>query len=260
MITPSISANSIYCESGHLSYAPTCKTENDLLSYITWDISIEAEAIKSNPLASISIIAGLNMLTDATNGTAPKIDNLGDLGMWAGSNLLSGMEVTGVTQLGAISLSSWKWFQSYSSKGWFYRPTGSISGGVTGLEVEITSSKVLTTSLAKPGSALAGGRTLSWGRTAKSHLIRHADALGFGQYSPQQLQKMLPQLKGSADELYNNINPGLTRIGRWGGQTDDVLMHITNNGKMLVTKQNGEFITVINKTSNQWYKLASPFK
>ncbi len=71
---------------------------------------------------------------------------------------------------------------------------------------------------------------------------------------------MLPQLRGAANQLYNNINPALTRLGRWGGQTDDVLMHITNNGKMMITKQNGEFITVINKTSNNWYQLAKPIK
>jgi len=101
---------------------------------------------------------------------------------------------------------------------------------------------------------------LSWGKNAKGHLIAHADELGFGSYSPQQLQKMLPQLRSAANQLYNNLNLALTRIGRWGGQTDDVLMHITNNGKMLVTKQNGEFITIINKTSNNWYQLARPLK
>jgi len=78
------------------------------------------------------------------------------------------------------------------------------------------------------------------------------------QLTPQQLQKMLPQLRSAANQFYNYINPTLTRIGRWRGQTDDVIMHITNNGKMLVTKQNGEFITLINKTSNNWYQLAKP--
>ncbi len=105
----------------------------------------------------------------------------------------------------------------------------------------------------------ASSRVLSWGSNAKGHLIKHADVLGFGQNTPQQLQKMLPQLRGAANQLYNNINPALTRLGKWGGQVDDVLMHITNNGKMLVTKQNGEFITAINKTSNNWYQLAKPF-
>jgi RHS repeat-associated protein len=103
-------------------------------------------------------------------------------------------------------------------------------------------------------------RLLSWGKTAKGHLIKHADALGFGGYSHQELQKMVPQLRSAANQLYNDVNPGLTRIGRWGGQSDDVLMHITNSGKMLVTKQNGEFITAINKTSNNWYQLAQPLK
>jgi hypothetical protein len=103
-------------------------------------------------------------------------------------------------------------------------------------------------------------RILSWGSNAKGHLIKHADALGFEGYSAQQLQKLLPQLRSAANQLYNNVNPALTRIGRWAGQADDVLMYITNNGKMLVTKQNGEFITVINKTSNNWYQLATPLR
>jgi hypothetical protein len=105
----------------------------------------------------------------------------------------------------------------------------------------------------------SSSKILSWGKNSSGHLIKHADALGFGGYTPQELQKMLPQLRSAANKLYNNIDPSLTRIGSWGGQVDNVLMYITNNGKMLVTKQNGEFITVINKTSNNWYQLAKPF-
>ncbi len=101
---------------------------------------------------------------------------------------------------------------------------------------------------------------LGWGKNYKGNLIKHADVLGFGGHSPQELQKMLPQLRSAANQLYNNINPALTRVGRWGGQTDNVIMHITNNGKMLITRQNGEFITVINKTSNNWYQLAKPLR
>lgn len=71
---------------------------------------------------------------------------------------------------------------------------------------------------------------------------------------------MLPQLKEAANKLYKNVNPAFTRIGAWPGQNEDVLMHITNNHKMIVTKQNGEFITVINKTSNAHYKKAKPYK
>jgi hypothetical protein len=110
------------------------------------------------------------------------------------------------------------------------------------------------------GLAGMSSQILGWGKNAKGHLIKHADALGFSGHPLQQLQKMLPQLRGAANQLYNNVNPALTRIGRWGGQSDDVLMHITKNGKMLVTKQNGEFITVINKTSNNWYQLAKPLR
>jgi len=110
------------------------------------------------------------------------------------------------------------------------------------------------------GAANTSSQVLSWGNNAKGHLIKHADELGLGGYSLQQLQRMIPQLRSAANQLYNNVIPSLTRIGRWGGQSDDVLMHITNNGKMMVTKQNGEFITVINKTSNNWYQLARPLK
>ena len=106
----------------------------------------------------------------------------------------------------------------------------------------------------------ASSRILSWGNNAKGHLIKHADALGFGSHSTQQLQKMLTELRGAANQLYNNVNPALTKIGVWPGQTDNVLMHITNNGKMLVTKLNGEFITAINKTSNSDYVKALPYK
>ncbi|MEJ5148735.1 hypothetical protein [Sphingobacterium sp. MYb388] len=87
-----------------------------------------------------------------------------------------------------------------------------------------------------------------------------SNAIGFGEYSIQQLQKIVPQLRSAANQLYNNLNSTLTRTGAWPGQADNVLMHITNNGKMLVTKLNGEFIAVINKTSNSHYVKAIPIK
>ena len=69
---------------------------------------------------------------------------------------------------------------------------------------------------------------------------------------------MLPQLRSAANQLLNNANPALTRVGRWNGH-QNAIMYISN-GKMLVTETNGTFITVINKTSNNWYNLAKPLK
>ncbi|WP_201919788.1 DUF6443 domain-containing protein [Aquimarina mytili] len=108
------------------------------------------------------------------------------------------------------------------------------------------------------GSGTTGmsSQILSWGKNAKGHLIKHADALGFGGNTPQQLQKMLPQLRSAANQLLNNANPALTRIGQWH-QHSNAIMRISN-GKMLVTQADGTFITVINKTSNNWYQLANP--
>ncbi|MPT35625.1 hypothetical protein [Flavobacterium sp. WV_118_3] len=135
-------------------------------------------------------------------------------------------------------------------------PLWFIGGNAGATQAEASARLLEQTGQVTKGSS----QILSWGNNAKGHLIKHADVLGFGGHTPQQLQKMLPQLRGAANQLYNNVNPTLTRLGRWGGQTDDVLMYITNNGKMLITKQNGEFITVINKTSNNWYQLAKPIK
>ena len=109
------------------------------------------------------------------------------------------------------------------------------------------------------GFSKVSSSILSWGNNAKGHLIKHADVLGLGGQTAQQLQKMLPQLRAAANQLYNNVNPALTRIGTWPGQADNVLMHITNDGKMLVTKLNGEFITAIPKTSNVNYVKAIPY-
>lgn len=99
---------------------------------------------------------------------------------------------------------------------------------------------------------------LSWGNNAKGHLIKHADVFGFGDFSVQQLQKMLPQLRGAANQLLNNADPALTRIGQWHGH-QNAIMYISG-GKMLVTESNGTFITAINKASNNWYNLAKPLK
>ncbi|HLV39853.1 hypothetical protein [Xanthomarina sp.] len=89
-------------------------------------------------------------------------------------------------------------------------------------------------------------------------MIKHRDVLGFGNVSAQQAQKMLPQLRGAANQLLNNANSALTRVGQWHGHQNAV-MYISN-GKMIVTEANGTFITVINKTANQWYNAAKPLR
>jgi RHS repeat-associated protein len=113
-------------------------------------------------------------------------------------------------------------------------------------------------SLFKTTKPYPSSRILGWGDNAKGHLIKHADVLGFGGYTPQQLQKMLPQLRGAANQLLNKADASLTRVGKWHGH-NNAIMHVAN-GKMLVTEANGTFITVINKTSNQWYNAAKPLK
>ncbi len=67
---------------------------------------------------------------------------------------------------------------------------------------------------------------------------------------------MFLQLREAANQLLNNANPALTRVGQWH-QHSNAIMRISN-GKMLVTQADGTFITVINKTSNNWYQLAKP--
>ena len=95
---------------------------------------------------------------------------------------------------------------------------------------------------------------LLYGKNAKGHLIKHADVLGFGSHTPQQLQKMLPQLKAALEELLKNADPNLTRVGRWHGHLG-AKMYISN-GKMIVIEADDTFITMINKTSNAWYLKA----
>ena len=98
--------------------------------------------------------------------------------------------------------------------------------------------------------------SLKWGRNARGHLAKHADALGFPGITPQQGQKMLPQLKEAATKLYRSADPSKIKIGQWHGHTN-TLMHPLDNGSMIVTKLNGEYITAIPKTTNKWYRNAT---
>jgi len=98
--------------------------------------------------------------------------------------------------------------------------------------------------------------TLSFGNSAKGHLIKHADVLGFGNHSPQQLQKMMPELENAANNLFGKMK--LERVGKWSG-FENAKFYI-GEGKMMVTQQDGTFITTINKTSNAWFKKATPVK
>lgn len=103
-------------------------------------------------------------------------------------------------------------------------------------------------------------KLLSWGNTTKGHLAKHGNVLGFGNYSVNQLQhwRMQDLLKAALNKLYNKANPALTRVGKWH-QHDNAIMYISQ-GKMVVTEANGTFITVINKTSNNWYQMAVPIQ
>ncbi|GAA3937217.1 hypothetical protein GO495_12085 [Chitinophaga oryziterrae] len=99
-------------------------------------------------------------------------------------------------------------------------------------------------------------KVLLFGKNAKGHLIKHADVLGLGGHTPQELQKLVPKLEQLASDLLKASDPALTRIGAWN-ETPNALFYISD-GKMIVTEANGTLITLINKTSNNWYQLAKP--
>jgi RHS repeat-associated protein len=215
---------------------------------------------------SAAFVATSNLSIDMINGKVPNGENVVDLLKYSAMNILNAY---GVASVGSM-FNAFMPPQVYADKLTFEGML-QTSDELAIIGDEVTTIKMPYGGLNVGDDALIGGekfikaanessRFLRWGSNAKGHLIKHADELGFGGHTPQQLQKMLPQLKSAANQLYNNVNPALTRIGRWGTLKDDVLMHITNNGKMLITKQNGEFITVINKTSNNWYQLAKPFR
>ena len=106
--------------------------------------------------------------------------------------------------------------------------------------------------------SIPSSRILSWGQNSKGHLIKHRDVLGFGHLTAQQAQKIVPQLKKTANQLLNNADPSLSKVGFWN-TIPDARFYISN-GKMLVTRANGEFLTTINKTTNKWYNAATPLK
>lgn len=87
-------------------------------------------------------------------------------------------------------------------------------------------------------------------------LIKHADVLGFENYTPQQLQKMVPELENAANDLFSKMK--LDRVGEWNG-TQNAKFY-TGEGKMIVTQDDGTLIRTINKTSNKWFGNAKPIK
>jgi len=102
-----------------------------------------------------------------------------------------------------------------------------------------------------------GSIPLTFGKNSVGHLIKHRDVLGFSHITEQQAQKLVPQLRAATQEVYKQANPALTRIGQWHHH-NNALMYISN-GKMVVTEANGRFITMIGKTSNNWYVNARPY-
>jgi hypothetical protein len=80
---------------------------------------------------------------------------------------------------------------------------------------------------------------LLWGKNSTGHFVEHREVLGLGEVSAQQAQRMLPQLRKAANQLLNNANSTLTRVGEWH-QHSNAIMRISN-GKMLVTQADGTF-------------------
>ena len=104
----------------------------------------------------------------------------------------------------------------------------------------------------KTGNRLS--KILGWGKNSTGHLIKHRDVLGYGHISAQEAQKILPRLRGAANQLFNHMK--LSRIGRWEGYID--AKFYIGKGKMIVTQKDGTLITLINKTSNNWFQKAIP--
>jgi RHS repeat-associated protein len=127
-----------------------------------------------------------------------------------------------------------------------------------GFLAAISSPALLSSSAANSTNVVMSSRILSWGENSMGHLIKHRDVLGFGGVTAQQAQKMLPQLRSAANQLFNNANSALTRIGDWN--TIKNARFYISQGKMLVTRESGEFLTVIGKTANKWYNAAKPIK
>ena len=86
------------------------------------------------------------------------------------------------------------------------------------------------------------------------HLVKRAKLLGYD-VTPQTAQKLVPKLQDTVTKFVHSADPALTKVGRWHGH-ENAIMYISN-GKMIVTKADGSFITIIGKTSNNWYVQAA---
>ncbi|MEZ4827685.1 MAG: hypothetical protein R3C61_15595 [Bacteroidia bacterium] len=101
----------------------------------------------------------------------------------------------------------------------------------------------------------ANGR-LSFGSNKVGHLLKHRDVLGFGEIPYNQAQKMIPELESAANNLFGKMK--LERVGQYSGYQN--AKFYIGEGKMMITQQDGTFITTINKTSNAWFQKAIPIK
>jgi hypothetical protein len=92
--------------------------------------------------------------------------------------------------------------------------------------------------------------------TTKGGLIKHANVIGLGEHSAQELQTMKPQLEQAAQTLFQKMT--LERVGEWN-QIKNCKYYL-GEGKMIVTKSDGTIITTIDKTSNAWFQKAKPVR
>lgn len=67
---------------------------------------------------------------------------------------------------------------------------------------------------------------------------------------------MVPILKEAANRLLAHADPAQTRVGSWN--TISNAKFYISEGKMIVTRADGELLTLINKTANKWYNEATP--
>jgi len=208
-------------------------------------------------------VGGTNLYAYVGNNGVDRIDVLGlfSLEPMPGD---AGLSIEELNRLGAGVAGVFKWMRDnldFSCSGTGidnydrhivgdpYRDPN-LNGNKLGAEV----SKLAALPFVVIGPKMPCPAAMNFGVNSAGHLIKHADVFGFSGRTPQELQKVVPELQQAASALLAKMK--LTRVGEWNGIQG--CKFYVGEGRMIVTRASDEFLTAINKTSNAWFQKATP--
>ena len=199
-----------------------------------------------NPFVGGTITATANVATDLAFGNMPHIQDARDVLKYAGLKALDGIGVAGTAQLtkaGFNVMTKWGWIDNVSGSGTFHYVTPSLgmNGGMEGMEISVSASKVPV------GLSVVEG-------TAKGTVKELSDQIHH--FATNKNKLYTPQMEGIAKQFGLDLNgawnkTAMPHLGRHPNVYHDFVLKEMKNAENLAGGSQAEFLNIFNQKVKQ---------